>query len=93
MFPNIVKPHVKLPNSKDSLYFPFRSKEQPQLPNMKLKACLVSGDSIKIKVFQQRLQIFLSTPGQLGLNPDMEHILENDLAFVLNNKLIPCIQI
>ena len=89
----LIKPHVKLPNSRDSLCFPFRRKEQPQLPNMKLKACLVSDDSMKTKVFQQRLQIFLSTPEELGLNPDMEHILENDLAFVLNNKLIPCIQI
>ena len=89
----LIKPPVKLPNSRDSLYFPFRRKEQPQLPNMKLMACLVSGDHMKTKVFQQRLQIFSSTPGELGLNPDMEHILENGLGFVLNNKLIPCIQI
>ena len=89
----LIKPPVKLPNSRDSLYFPFRRKEQPQLPNMKLMACLVSGDSMKTKVFQQRLQIFSSTPGELGLNPDNEHILENGLGFVLNNKLIPCIQI
>ena len=60
---------------------------------MKLMACFVSGDSMKTKVFQQRLQIFSSTPGELGLNPDNEHILENGLGFVLNNKLIPCIQI
>ena len=60
---------------------------------MKLMACLVSGNYMKTKVFQQRLQIFSSTPGELGLKPDMEHILENGLGFTLNNKLIPCIQI
>ena len=54
----LIKPPVKLPNSRESLYFPFRRKEQPQLPNMKL-------------------QIFSSTPGELRINPDIEHILEN----------------
>ena len=89
----LIKPPVKLPNSRDSLYFPFRRKEQPQLPNMKLMACLVSGDSMKTKAFQDRLQIFWSTSGELGLNSDMEDILENGLGFVLKKKLIPCIQI
>ena len=89
----LIKPPVKLPNSRDSRYFPFRRKEQSQLPNMKLMACFVSGDHMKTKVFQRRLQIFSSTPGELGLNLGMEHILENGLDFVLNNKLIPCIQI
>ena len=89
----LIKPPVKLPNNRDSLYFPFKRKEQPQLPNMKLMACLVSGDHMKTKIFQQRLQIFSSTPRELGLNLGMEHILENGLDFVLNNKLIPCIQI
>ena len=28
----LIKPPVKLPNSRDSLYFSFRRKEQPQLP-------------------------------------------------------------
>ena len=86
----LIKPLVKLTNCRDSLYFPFIRKEQPQLPNMKLMACLMSGDHMKTKVFQQKLQIFSSTPGELGLNPDLEHILENGLGFVLNNKLIPC---
>ena len=88
----LIKPPMKLPNSRDCLHFSFRGKEQPQLPNMKLIVCLVSGDHMKTKVFQQRLQIFSSTSGEVGLNPDMEHILENSLGLVLNNKLIPCIQ-
>ena len=49
----LIKPPVKLPNSRDSLYLSFRRKEQPQLPNMKFMACLVSGDHMKTKVFQQ----------------------------------------
>ena len=79
----LIRPPVKLPNSRDSLYFPFRRKEQPQLPNMK---CMhVSGDHMETKVFQQRLQKFSSTPGELGLNSNMEHILKNGLGFVLDS--------
>ena len=85
----LTKPPVKLPNSRDSLYFPFRRKEQPQLPNMKLMTCLVSGDSMKTKVFQQRLQIFSSTPAELGLNPNMEHILKNGLGFRNKQQIDP----
>ena len=62
----LINPPVKLPNSRDSLYFAFRRKEQPQLPNMKLKVCLVSGDSMKTKVFQQRLQIFFVNSWRTG---------------------------
>ena len=45
----------------------------------------VSGDHMETKVFQKSLQKFSSTPGELGLNPNMEHILENGSGFVLDN--------
>ena len=85
----LIKPPVKLPNSRGSLYFPFRRKEQPQLPNMKLMACLVSGDHMKSKVFQQRLQIFSSTPGELGLKPRYRTYIREWFGFCTKRQIDP----
>ena len=43
----LIKPPVKLPKSRESLYFPFRRKEQP-LPNMKLQ--IFSSTSEKLRI-------------------------------------------
>ena len=45
-----------LPKSSTPLYFPYKTKTMPTLPNIALIACLVSGNCTKTKVFQMKLQ-------------------------------------
>ena len=66
-----------LPKSNTYLYFPYRRKIMPTLPNVALIACLVSGNCTKTKAFQMKLQRQSCSIGDQTLNVNMTHTGSN----------------
>ena len=80
-----------LPKSNTSLYFPYRRKIMPTLPNVALIACLVSGNCTKTKAFQMKLQRQSYSHGDQTLNVNMTHTGNNGYNFVLKGCVIRCV--
>ena len=49
----LVSDPLTLPTSEKALYFPYRKKNIPGMPDIKLLACNVSGNHSKIKAYQR----------------------------------------
>ena len=79
-----------LPKSNTSLYFPYRRKIMPTLPNVALIACLVSENCTKTNVFQMKLQRESYSHGDQTLNVNMTHTENNGHSFVLKGCAIRC---
>ena len=80
-----------LPKSNTSLYFPCRRKAMLTLPNVALIACLVSGNCIKTKVFQMKLQKQSYRHGDQTLNVNMTHTGNNGYSFAFKGFMIQCV--
>ena len=80
-----------LPKSNTSLYFPYRRKIMPTLPNVALIACLVSGNCTKTKAFQMKLRRQSYSHGDQTLNVNMTHTGNNGYSFVLKGCVIRCV--
>ena len=69
------------PTSKKALYFPYRRKTIPEMPDVKLLACHVSGNTSKIKAYQDTLRRYSSSRGEMA--PDrvmkVKSIMDNIL--------------
>ena len=52
----LVSDPFTLPTSKKALYFPYRRKTIPEMPDVKTLVCHVSGNHSKIKAYQKILQ-------------------------------------
>ena len=82
-------PPVKLPNSTDSLYFFFRWKEQPQLLNMNLMACLVSSDHMKTKVFSTEITNILVNSWKTGTQSSYGTYIREWFGFCTKQQIDP----
>ena len=80
-----------LPKSSTSLYFAYRRKIMPTLPNVALIACLVSGNCTKIKAFQIKLQRQSYSHSDQTLNVKMTHTGNNGYSFVLKGCVMRCV--
>ena len=75
-----------LPKSLTCLYFPYRLKNAPNIPNIRLMACHASGKSIHRKVRSyRRPEIQKSwSPGIQGLGINATPIRNSGYSFLLN---------
>lgn len=62
----LVAQPVIIGSCNNCLYFPFRTKKEPNRPNANLIACMVSGNSVLTKQFQRTLPQLSSLPGGGG---------------------------
>ena len=89
-FENISKCPFTLPTSKKALYFPYRRKTKPEMPDIKLLACHVSGSHSKIKAYQTILQRYASSRGEMAPDRAMTAKSLYGQHFVMNGKSIIC---
>ena len=62
----LVSEPLTLPTSKKTSYYPYRRKNIPEMPDVKLLACHVSGNYSKIKAYQKTLQRYSSSRGEMA---------------------------
>ena len=86
----LVSDPLTLPTSKKALYFPYRKKTIPEMPDMKLLACHVSGNHSKIKAYQKSLQRYSSSLGEMAPNTVMTKKSPDEQHFAMNGKSIIC---
>ena len=79
-----------LPTSKKTLYFSYRRKTIPEMPDVKLLACYISGNHSKIKAYQKTLQKCSSSRGEMAIDRVMKAKSFLRKHFVMNGKSIIC---
>ena len=86
----LVSDPLALPTTKNALYFPYRRKTIPEIPDVKLLACHVSGNRSKIEAYRKTLQRCSSNHGEMA--PGKTMIIKSHYGqhFVINGKLITC---
>ena len=73
-----------LPKFHTCLYFPYRLRNPPNIPNFWLLACHVSGKNIDRKEFHQKLQKLSCSLGNQGLEINTAPIRKRRYSFLLN---------
>ena len=86
----LVRDPFTLPTSKKALYFPYRRKTKPEMPDIKLLACHTSGNHSKIKAYQEILQRYSSSRGEMAPDRAMTAKSLYGQHFVMNGKSITC---
>ena len=81
---------LTLPTSKKAFYFPYRKKTIPEMPDVKLLACHVSGNHSKIKAYQKTLQRYSHSRGEMAPDRVMTAKSLYGQHFVMNGKSIIC---
>lgn len=81
---------IILPTRRTLLTILIKStnKVHPLWDKMKLMACLVSGNLMKVETFLQRQPVSLWHPGDLGQRDNIPFTSENGLVTVVKGKLI-----
>lgn len=90
----LIQPPVQLPVSKDTLLLPSNPQEHhPLHRKLCLILCHLSGDSSKVKDFQQQLPPSLNSPGGQVLESNTLVIFRNGHATALHGALIPFVHL
>ena len=86
----LVSDPLTLRTSKKALYFLCLRKTIPEMPDVKLLACHVSGNHSKIKAYQKTLQRYSSSRGEMALDRVMTGKSFYGQHFVMNLKSFIC---
>ena len=89
----LISEPLLLPKSQNCLYFPYRTKKQPNLPKFQLIACHVSGKSTKTKEFLLKLQTLSCNLGNLVQKRNTVTTKNTGYSFLLNGTRIHCTRI
>lgn len=72
---------------------PHNAQEHPLVKEITMVEAIVSGDSLKIRDFHNRLQTYFSTPGNQGLENSTTWHDENGKFGVLEGIKIPLVSL
>ena len=82
-----------LPNSKTLLTLPGQTETHPMFPKLKLIACHLSGNRLKVSKFHQKLQTSSYSHGEFQHKNSIRFIFENGFRSVTKGKLIEFIHL
>ena len=90
----LIQQPILLPKHKSNVTLPFKHGKEHQLgKQLKLMACLLSGDPCQVRAFHQKLKQQYSTPGDLEHKNNTKSFSTNGSHLLISGMQIPFIQL